>query len=723
MQFRQLAQQRKSMQLQQQQQLQFQQQQQQQQQVQQQAREQEEITETNWLKMKLYLSFNNIKTNVFSNELIDRLTEDFNRKLDKLIRWVYLRLMLKEIHDSRKWNNLLVLNNNSNSSFKTSSGAENTSELKLGASKKKESLVCNCVWSVYFKLHRLHQTTLKTHSTNDSSLSLSLSQQSQQLQQQVNQQLQSQQSQQQQQQQQQQISQGLKKLQESLVNFKLEDYTPSNLNSSNLTTGGSGDLYVYTRKDEIYLLKLEECTSADLNSSNLNNNNSSIALTTATNYLTTSAATSNTNKFLQHYYHPLQTPLETHRAISVVSRRSSYACITPTTLATTANVATAALTPASGGGVLNSINVETPTISTTLNRSNSNAGTTTAAAAKTQNLSGGAGAAQQQQQQTPITLQQQQSQQQQRSVEYVRLSVYGLQEPCEEMKSDLCKSLQSDLDYWLLQRMCTSIEKNTYKTTSVQHPDRITDEDLTFFKHQICDMSFDYELEMPFLFNFNRTLRDNFFYFLKQILNASFKSIDAPMPIPMPMPMPHLNQFQQQQQQQQQQNGKDREENTGGENESEKEAFNDDASECSETESKSSNREVGLGGAVENQQSSTTAPSTGAATASSKKKTKLRIQAQAVTQNKTTLASAPVSAIAAASAMLQMNHDPYMIMLSRILFHNSKSIRIGKHSVSLVLVEAFYSIKGKSDTATVAKTANLQTLVKSTFFFSNRKNK
>lgn len=110
---------------------------------------------------------------------------------------------------------------------------------------------------------------------------------------------------------------------------------------------------------------------------------------------------------------------------------------------------------------------------------------------------------------------------------YIRLSVYGLQEPDEDMKQTLCKTLQAELDNWLLTRMCNSIEKNTYKTTSAQHPDKITDEDLVFFK-QICDNYFEFELPLPFVFNFNRTLRENFFYFVKQTFNGSFKSIDAP---------------------------------------------------------------------------------------------------------------------------------------------------------------------------------------------------
>lgn len=94
------------------------------------------------------------------------------------------------------------------------------------------------------------------------------------------------------------------------------------------------------------------------------------------------------------------------------------------------------------------------------------------------------------------------------------------------MKQDLCKTLQSELDYWLLIKMCNSIDKNTYKTSSAQHPDKITEEDLTFFK-QICENYFDFEIPLPFIFNFNRTMRENFFFFIKQVFNSNFKAIDA----------------------------------------------------------------------------------------------------------------------------------------------------------------------------------------------------
>ena len=75
--------------------------------------------------------------------------------------------------------------------------------------------------------------------------------------------------------------------------------------------------------------------------------------------------------------------------------------------------------------------------------------------------------------------------------------------------------------------MCNSIEKNTYKTSSAQHPDKITDEDLAFFK-QICENHFDFEIPLPFVLNFNRTMRENFFFFIKQIFNSNFKAIDPP---------------------------------------------------------------------------------------------------------------------------------------------------------------------------------------------------
>jgi hypothetical protein len=155
----------------------------------------------------------------------------------------------------------------------------------------------------------------------------------------------------------------------------------------------------------------------------------------------------------------------------------------------------------------------------------------TAAAVKSHNLSGGDNVTNANILSTGSSMQQQAQQQHGGSTtpaDYIRLNVFGLQHPDDEMQQQLCRTLQSELDYWLLFKMCNSIEKNTYKTTSAQHPDKITDEDLQFFK-LICESSFDYEIPLPFVFNFNKALRENFFYFVKQIFNANFKSID-PLP-------------------------------------------------------------------------------------------------------------------------------------------------------------------------------------------------
>ena len=150
-----------------------------------------------------------------------------------------MRLILRDIHDSHKWNNSLILNNNNNSSnimLTSSNAVSKNSSFRLNYEKKdmtapvdattttttkaatdsyslqsnnKPNLVCNCVWSVYFKLHRLHQstTTQKTHvssldTTTTSSMPTAAAIQ-----------------QQQQQQQQQPLSAGLKKLQEYLFNW------------------------------------------------------------------------------------------------------------------------------------------------------------------------------------------------------------------------------------------------------------------------------------------------------------------------------------------------------------------------------------------------------------------------------------------------------------------------------------------------------------------------
>jgi len=234
------------------------------------------------------------------------------------------------------------------------------------------------------------------------------------------------------------------------MNFRIEEST-------------SGDLYVYTRKDENFLLKLDEVYK------------------------------------VPNQQHNSDQPATTTTTTTGVSRRPSFAGpdFHEPKLGRSQNL--------SGG----SINSSAATI-TGLNASNQLLMHTTTTSLNSTLVSG-----------TALTASGRLS-----VPEYIRLSVYGLTEPDEEMKQDLCKTLQSELDYSLLIKMCNSIDKNTYKTTSAQHPDKITEEDLTFFK-QICENYFDCEIALPFIFNFSRTLRENFFFFVKQIFNASFKAIDA----------------------------------------------------------------------------------------------------------------------------------------------------------------------------------------------------
>lgn len=100
------------------------------------------------------------------------------------------------------------------------------------AANSQPSLVCQCVWSVLFKLHRLHQTQQKTHDTaTGGATTVTVTQPTSGS---SNYQT--------------PRSQGLNKLRESLVNFRIEE-------------SNCGDLYVYTKldqKEQIYLLKLEE---------------------------------------------------------------------------------------------------------------------------------------------------------------------------------------------------------------------------------------------------------------------------------------------------------------------------------------------------------------------------------------------------------------------------------------------------------------------------------
>ena len=226
------------------------------------------------IKIKTYFAFNQT---CFENndDLIKKLILEFNLKLDELINAIHLTLALREIHETKKWNNLLLLSENTTKQdVKTLSGEENvgedlnrsiTSSNTLNSKdiddtfspqsteepngQNRNSLKCDRVWSILFKLHRLHQTKMiKAHGTaeltpSSTSILSSLHHQSQQ------------QQQQQQQSQQQTTSQGLKKLQEFLVNFRIEE-------------ASCEDLYVYTKNNEIFLLKLEEVYETNASSAN-----------------------------------------------------------------------------------------------------------------------------------------------------------------------------------------------------------------------------------------------------------------------------------------------------------------------------------------------------------------------------------------------------------------------------------------------------------------------
>ena len=236
------------------------QQQQQQQQQQLQNTNQKHFVEKeivlNQIKIKVFFSFNHSS---FQNrlDLIKALINEFDQHLNQLINSVYLMLTLREIHDTRKWNSFLNLKETTSSPNSGCDASINNSFMRNSHESSDESVMtqrnetwienvrnstsiqtklnCECVWNALFKLHRLHQTVQKKHGATDLTPSASLI-----LPQQQQQQLHTAAAAQQQ-----FISQGLNKLQDSLVNFRIAE-------------SNSGDLYVYTKKNEIFLLKLEE---------------------------------------------------------------------------------------------------------------------------------------------------------------------------------------------------------------------------------------------------------------------------------------------------------------------------------------------------------------------------------------------------------------------------------------------------------------------------------
>lgn len=64
---------------------------------------------TNQLKIKTFFGGFNHRGFDSRSGLVDQIVSEFNVELDNLIRLSYLTLTLKEIHESRKWINILQL--------------------------------------------------------------------------------------------------------------------------------------------------------------------------------------------------------------------------------------------------------------------------------------------------------------------------------------------------------------------------------------------------------------------------------------------------------------------------------------------------------------------------------------------------------------------------------------------------------------------------------------
>jgi hypothetical protein len=385
--------------------------------------QQKQPNQPNQVKIKLYFNFNHF---YFNNDLCNLITKQFFNKIEKIINSVYLKLILKDIDDTRKWNNYLELTDNL---------SDMTSDSLLDNSNVQTNFECDCVWSVSFKLHRLHQSLQKLQYTE--SLDSAIKHRAE-------------------------GSHGLKKLRECLCNFKIDD-TPRN-----------DDIYVYKRNNEIYLLTLREIYSNESQEPLASKND--VMNSTGNNEAgaaTPNAANADESLLsLSHSMDDYEAMQSLNINEAVQSRQSS-------------NIA--------------------------ISRRQSNA-TVEDFKVKPSNVA----VLQQVPQVQPPSLR----------PDSIKLCLYGLNEPDDEFKQELCKMLQMELDNSLLVKICGSIERNSYKTASLQHPDRLIDEDIQFLK-QISDSYIDLELPMPFIFNLNKTLRDHFFYYVRHIFNINFKSMDV----------------------------------------------------------------------------------------------------------------------------------------------------------------------------------------------------
>ena len=376
----------------------FPRQQSQQQKSQLQQQQQQQQIALNNMKIEIYFIFNHF---TFSDESIKTISNAFFDKLEYLINSVYLKLILKNIDDTKKWNNYLQLTNDyliSNFHFQ-------------------KPVQTPCVWSYMFKLHRLQQLPHCNISNSATSF-------------------------------------GLQKLKEYLQNFKIDDTS-------------HGDTYVYELQKDMYLLTLHEIENPTPQ--------------TPTTAVTQSVANVDDNLVDNDEINALYV---THSVDDIhlttgafgISRRQSYA------------------NPDEPKLNLNNVNI--------INNYNS--------ASNNSNISGSI---------TNISAISSKP-------DFIKLSLFGLTEPSNEFKDSLCKTLQTELDCCLIEKFWASIDKNNFKTTSAQHPDKILEDDITFIKN-ISDNYFDEEISIPTIFNLNKQLRDQFFYYIRFILNTNFKAMDV----------------------------------------------------------------------------------------------------------------------------------------------------------------------------------------------------
>lgn len=87
--------------------------------------DQKKETVINQFKINTYYSFSQSSFQ-HKETLIEKLITEFDQQINSLIKSVYLTLTLREIHETRKWNNLLFLKENQATGEATSSQEGNS---------------------------------------------------------------------------------------------------------------------------------------------------------------------------------------------------------------------------------------------------------------------------------------------------------------------------------------------------------------------------------------------------------------------------------------------------------------------------------------------------------------------------------------------------------------------------------------------------------------------